>query len=307
MVLSLPSYIRFGREICGDLAQGERREWWLSNGLGGYAAGTVAGTLTRRYHGLLIAPVMSPLGRSLIFARAEATLLYENQSVPLFTNRWGSGAISPSGYVHLEFFQLQGRMPVWRFAVGELRLEVRIWMEQGANTTYLAYRLVNRPSISTSPVRLQVKLLVNARDHHSNTRSEAFNPVIETEADQLRVIHPEQFTLYFCACGGSITSEHFWIEDFSLSVERERGLPDRDNHLCVGQACLNLTDKDWVGIVAGLQSDISPDLEEAMSRFQAHDFSVLNRASISVKGLLDAPLWIQQLREVGHRRLSLVW
>ncbi|MEO8164981.1 MAG: glycogen debranching enzyme N-terminal domain-containing protein, partial [Betaproteobacteria bacterium] len=52
-----PPLIRFGREICGDLAQAERREWWLANGRGAYAAGTIAGAITRRYHGLLVAPV----------------------------------------------------------------------------------------------------------------------------------------------------------------------------------------------------------------------------------------------------------
>ena len=58
--------IRFPRAICGDLGQAERREWWIANGLAGYAGGTIAGSLTRRYHGLLIAPVASPLGRRLI-------------------------------------------------------------------------------------------------------------------------------------------------------------------------------------------------------------------------------------------------
>jgi 4-alpha-glucanotransferase len=65
--------IRFGRAVCGDLGQAERREWWLANGLGGYAAGTVAGSLTRRYQGLLVAPVEPPLGRRLVFAKADAT------------------------------------------------------------------------------------------------------------------------------------------------------------------------------------------------------------------------------------------
>ena len=57
--------IRFGRETCGDLGAAERREWWIGNGLGAYAAGTVALSLTRRYHGLLIAPIDPPLGRAL--------------------------------------------------------------------------------------------------------------------------------------------------------------------------------------------------------------------------------------------------
>src|SRR6476620_6181519 len=60
-----PCPIRFTRAICGDLAQAERREWWITNGLGAYAGGTIAGSLTRRYHGLLIAPIASPLGRRL--------------------------------------------------------------------------------------------------------------------------------------------------------------------------------------------------------------------------------------------------
>src|SRR5690625_1456442 len=178
MTLTAANDIRLGREICGDLAQGERREWWLSSGLGGYAAGTVAGTLTRRYHGLLIAPVKPSLGRWLVFAKAEATLLYEEQSVPLFTNRWGSGVIEPRGYQHLESFRLQGRMPVWCFAVGDMRLEVRVWMEPGANTTYLAYRLLNQPPVSGS-VQLQIKLLANARDHHGNMQVEGMSPLLE--------------------------------------------------------------------------------------------------------------------------------
>ncbi len=50
---ALPELVRLGRDRCGDLDQAERREWWLANGRGAYAAGTVAGTLTRRYHGLV--------------------------------------------------------------------------------------------------------------------------------------------------------------------------------------------------------------------------------------------------------------
>src|SRR5688500_16787530 len=122
MSLPVPEFIRFGREICGDLAQAERREWWLANGLGAYAAGTVAGTLTRAYHGLLIAPVNPPLGRYLVLAKADATLLDGEREWPVATNRWRDGAIAPEGYVHIESFRLEGRMPVWTYSFGNLRL-----------------------------------------------------------------------------------------------------------------------------------------------------------------------------------------
>ncbi len=143
METKLPELIRFGREICGDLAQAERREWWLSNGLGGYAAGTIAGTLTRRYHGLLVAPVNPPLGRHLVVAKADATLSDGEREWPLFTNRWGGGAVAPAGYLDIESFQLDGRIPVWRYACGELRVESRVWMEHGENTTYVGWRLLS--------------------------------------------------------------------------------------------------------------------------------------------------------------------
>ena len=58
--------IEFGREVCGTLAESEKREWLVTNGIGGFASGTVAGLPTRRYHGLLLAALKPPLGRTLL-------------------------------------------------------------------------------------------------------------------------------------------------------------------------------------------------------------------------------------------------
>jgi 4-alpha-glucanotransferase len=118
--------IRFGRETCGDLVAAERREWWIGNGRGAYAAGTVALTLTRRYHGLLIAPIDPPLGRSLVFAKADAELIVGDRRYPLFANRWGSGVVAPEGHLAIESFEVDGSIPVWRFAIGACRIEQRI-------------------------------------------------------------------------------------------------------------------------------------------------------------------------------------
>ncbi|MCB0031722.1 MAG: glycogen debranching enzyme N-terminal domain-containing protein, partial [Anaerolineales bacterium] len=90
--------LRFGRAICGDLAQGERREWLVTNGRGSYASGTIAGTLTRRYHGLLIAALRPPVERTLLVSKIDETLLDGEQRHPLFVNRWRSGAVEPAGF-----------------------------------------------------------------------------------------------------------------------------------------------------------------------------------------------------------------
>ena len=290
---ALPSFIRFGREICGDLGQAERREWWLANGRGAYAAGTVAGTLTRRYHGLLIAPVNPPLGRLLVFAKADATLLDGDARTPLFANRWGGGAIAPHGHTSIEGFHLDGRMPAWSFAIGDLAIEQRIWMEPGQHTTYVAWRALS--GLAGRAPRLAVKLLINARDHHGSAAPWAFNPFIEAETTELRVHHPGWFTLYIKTRGGTLVSEHAWYENFDLSVERERGLPDRDAHLCVGELTLDLSGGEWVGLCASLDDHACGYLVEAMRRFHAHDTGQLMRAQVTVPELLRAPEWVQQL------------
>ncbi len=292
MTPKLPELIRFGREVCGDLDAAERREWWLSNGLGAYAAGTVAGSLTRRYHGLLIAPVNPPLGRHLVFTKADAELLDGRRVHSLYTNRWSGGAIEPRGHVHIESFRLDGRIPVWQFAVDDLLIESRIWMEPGANTTYVGWRLI--AGGDKRDIRLRVKLLVNARDHHGSAHPWQFNPVIEGDGTRLDVRHPNWFDLHIQARGGHIETRHEWHENFDLPVERERGLPDRDSHLCVAEVTFQLSG-EWHGIVASLHADASPYLSEALRRFEAHDKAQIRRTLASVPEMAQAPDWIHQL------------
>jgi glycogen debranching enzyme len=75
----------FGREICGHLPIAERCEWLVTNGIGGYASGTVAGLLTRRYHGLLIAALQPPLGRTLLLTRLDETAINDGRAYGLIS------------------------------------------------------------------------------------------------------------------------------------------------------------------------------------------------------------------------------
>src|SRR5579883_689274 len=148
--------IEFGREICGHLDAAESREWLVTNGIGGYASGTVAGLLSRRYHGLLVAALQPPLGRTLLLAKLDETVVYDTRSYSLNTNRWADGIVSPCGYQHIECFSLEGTIPVWHFAVADALLEKRVWMQPGANTTYVQYTL----SRATQPLKLTFKVTV---------------------------------------------------------------------------------------------------------------------------------------------------
>jgi len=268
--------IRFGREICGDLAAAERREWWIGNGRGAYAAGTIAQSLTRRYHGLLVAPIDPPLGRHLVLVKADAELVVGDLREPLFTNRWASGAVAPAGHCAMESFHLDGAIPVWRFAIGDRRIEQRIWMEPGKNTTYAAWRLLS-PAPKDEP-RLSVAILANGRDYHGETWPPGFNPEIAVAGETLTVTVPGSFALQVIAPGSAIEARHEWIENFDLPIERERGLGDRDHHLGVGRVELPLADGAWHGFAASVEPAASSDLAAALERRRRHDAAVLARA-----------------------------
>ncbi len=120
--ISQPPSLSFGRDIVSDLEAAARREWLVTNGIGGFASGTVAGLNTRRYHGLLIAALQPPLGRTLVLARLEEEAVYNGQPYPLSTNEWASGTVSPQGYKLLQSFHLEGTVPVFTYALLEKRL-----------------------------------------------------------------------------------------------------------------------------------------------------------------------------------------
>ena len=201
----------FGRDVCGRLPVAERREWLVTNGIGGYASGTIAGLLTRRYHGLLIAALRPPLGRTLLLTRLDETATYDARTYPLFANRWASGQVEPAGFHHLERFHLEGATPVWTFACADALLEKRIWMQPGANTTYIRYDLRR----GTGPLALSVKAIVNYRDHHGNTHAGDWQMRVEPEAHGLRVTAFEgAVPFHLLSDRAEATPWHEWYRDY---------------------------------------------------------------------------------------------
>ncbi|HEU5369318.1 MAG TPA: glycogen debranching enzyme N-terminal domain-containing protein, partial [Ktedonobacterales bacterium] len=137
------------REICRNLDAVLQREWLVTNGLGSYASGTVAGANTCRYHGLLVAALRPPVARTVLVAKMDEEIEYDQRTFYLGTNEYQDGTIHPGGFVHLERFALEDGLPVFLYRLGgpdELMLEKRIWMEHGQQTTYVRYRLFRQPA-----------------------------------------------------------------------------------------------------------------------------------------------------------------
>lgn len=136
------------------------QEWLVTNGLGGYASGTIAGAPTRRFHGLLIASLPAPFGRTMMLNHlAEEVKLADESTFQLGGEEQIDGIKLPCVQCLAEF-RLEAGLPVWRYELGEVVLEKRIFMPRQQNTTYISYRL-----LSGQPAHLRLRPYMYFRPH----------------------------------------------------------------------------------------------------------------------------------------------
>ncbi len=277
LVRSLVPILGFGREVCGHLDVAERREWLVTNGIGGYACGTIAGLLTRRYHGLLIAALDPPLGRTLLLAKLDETVSYEGHDYPLFANRWAAGGVEPAGFRYLERFHLEGTTPVWTFACADALLEKRVWMERGANTTYVRYDLKR----AAAPLTLTAKAIANYRDHHHNTRAEDWPMRIESLDRGVRMTAFDG-ARPFCVLSdrAQVVPRHRWYRGYFLTMEDYRGLGAGEDHLYVGRFSAELEPGDSLLLVASTHAAPGLDGADAYRRKCAYEQHLLERSGV---------------------------
>jgi predicted glycogen debranching enzyme len=261
-VLAQP-LVAFGRSICGDLASGLRREWLVTNGLGGYASGTIAGALTRSYHGLLVAALEPPVARTVLVAALDERVTYDGETWSLSTHEFGEGIAEPAGYRNLSAFHLDGALPVWTFAIADALIERRVWMAYGRNTTYVSLRLVR----GSLPCAFEIIPLVTCRSFHALSRSveHAFDidvqergAVVTSDATQFRITSDRAD--FFP--GGA------WWWNFHFRQETARGLSDTGDLFAIGSFSATLQPGETLTLVLSTELD-GPGLEARQSLSQA--------------------------------------
>jgi predicted glycogen debranching enzyme len=268
--------IRFDAELCSNLVAAEKREWLVTNGMGGFASGTVAGSATRRYHGLLIAALDPPAARTHLVGGIDEIAHIGGQSFELATHRWLSGAVAPEGYKSIHSFRLEGTIPLWTYQVAGALLEKRIWMRYGENTTLVRYSLLE----SRSPLELELKILVNYRDFHASTHA-GFAPN-DWRMRISQVEHGVEIRAFDGAVPFLLRSltttcvpQHNWYRDFFFPLELQRGLDDHEDQLLAAVFRAPLECGQSLTIVCSTDANAVLDGSAALKEEQARQAAVL--------------------------------
>ncbi len=150
------------------------KEWLVANGLGGYACGTLTGALTRRYHGLLIAALPAPLGRTMMLHHLGETVVLPGGTY--FTLNGEDGEAGA-----LVDFRLEWGLPMWRYEAHGAVVEKRVVMPHQQNTAFATWRLVSGPG----PVEMEIRPWTQFRGH-DDTLDRCAEGVPVVTADQGR-------------------------------------------------------------------------------------------------------------------------
>lgn len=213
--------MKIGSDICTNFASATSREWLETNGIGGFANGTISGANSRRYHGLLTAATKPPLGRITMLSKFEETLIIDDKSYELSSNQYPN-AINPEGYKYFKSFAL-APFPTWVYQIEDIELEKTIFMVHGQNSTVVEFKC--KVESGKRKVQLELKPLLSFCDYHSlQHETPNFNPNFEV-SDNLVSIQPfgEMPALYLTHNAQSVENTGFWYRNFEYAIEKERG------------------------------------------------------------------------------------
>jgi predicted glycogen debranching enzyme len=162
--MPLPT-ISLGQAELANFDNALQKEWLVTNGLGGYAASTVLGVNTRKYHGLLVAALQPPGNRTVCLAKMDEEVNVDGQVFLLGANEF-RGVFFPQGYKHLTGFSVSP-YPQYRYSVAEVKVEKTVFMPRGRNATAIVYHVTNGGG---SQAELKFTPLVTCRHYHATLK-----------------------------------------------------------------------------------------------------------------------------------------
>lgn len=236
------------------LELGISKEWILTNGIGGYASSTIVGCNTRKYHGLLVAPLNPPAMRYVILSKVDESIEFNNQKYNLYTNMC-KNSIS-RGYQYIENFGNE-YLPNFTYKVEDVKIKKVICMEYGKNTVCISYKIKN----GNHKTKLTLAPIVNYRSAHVASIYHQFDIEQELNNNIVKVVLDKHYDnpIYIKASEGQYIKHTNDIFKGMFYIEEEkRGLDSEDNLVVPGRYEINIDENEEkeISFVCSLNEEI---------------------------------------------------
>ncbi|MGA1876074.1 MAG: amylo-alpha-1,6-glucosidase, partial [bacterium] len=205
------------------------REWLATNGIGGYASGTICGIPTRRYHGFLISALPFHFGRMVMLSHvSEKFILADGTSVSLgFEERAGGDTLESFSSGYLTEFRLDAGLPVWRYEINGVVIEKQLHLPYMQNTIHITYRLIS----GSGPVRVEIRPFMNFRHHEAPVGGLAKDhykiTIIDNRYEVSAGHHLPSLLLFLYNGHSAFTSDGGSTIELIYRTEAERGYESR--------------------------------------------------------------------------------
>ena len=218
-----------------NLEDSINKEWIITNGLGGFASSTIIGANTRKYHGLLIAPLNPPAKRYLLVSKVDESIEIDGNVYPLYTNMCRNNV--SEGYKNLVSFEKE-EVPVFNYDVNGVKIEKSICMEYRKNISIILYKIKN----SSKKITLRLTPLLNYRDFHSTSYGRNFfvRQNINKNLVDITIDNNSHHIYMNCSDGKYVVKENDSFKNMYYIEEEKRCLDCEENHAIAGFYEINL-------------------------------------------------------------------
>lgn len=258
------------------------REWLVTNGLGGYSASTISDAHTRRYHGVLVSAMHSPVGRHMILSRVQEQLLFDGTDYDLTTDHWASGVVAPTGYRFIESFTTMPA-PTWVYNLDGNYLIKQLLLAWGTNTVYIGYSWLPDRERSSGKAELLIRFLTGFRDVHKEVVGSTDKCYYQLVADRHSDIYLDStpVCLRLGWTEGSYEPQSQWWWAYHWPEEAARGMPDQEDLCLVGNLSMQLNYGQELFLSASLNDNADPgDMQNAVAKTLVRQNKLLQRADL---------------------------
>lgn len=262
-----------------NLQNALNREWVITNGLGGFASSTIIGANTRRYHGLLVLPLVPPARRYLILSKIDESIEIEGTKFDLYTNI-GENYIT-HGYKYQESFEYE-YLPTYKYKVGDLEIVKTICMEYEKDTVAVYYKIKNADKHS----KLILAPIVNFRDFHQMTTDYTFNvrQTINNEKVKLVINDMSKFPVYMNISEGKyIEHQNDIFKNMFYIEEQKRGFYPKENHSVVGRYEIEIqpNEEKEISFICSLEENIEEiNAKDLIEKEEKRQKSIVEKADV---------------------------